>query len=63
MCSSPGRLGRGDEQASCTHGEKSWSGQLPRNRVPPEQIDAFHRCGFKMKMVSSPLTSGGQIQT
>lgn len=33
-------------------GKKSGSRQLPCNRVPPEQINAFYRCGFEMKMKS-----------
>lgn len=33
-------------------GKKAGSQQLPRNRVPPEQINAFYRCSFEMKMKS-----------
>lgn len=53
MLPGPGPLGGGGiKQGSGRTGKKSGSQQLPRNRVPPEQINAFYRCGFKMKMKS-----------
>ena len=48
VLSGRGPPGRGrNEQSPAPHWEA-----VPSNRVPPEQMNAFYRCGFEMKMQS-----------